>query len=396
MPLPRYNSRPKLKFLDQPSLWTCTSILWVHNLSIKFCWNQFSCFTVILLTCVHHQAILIYITLGFRKQGRLETALPVHPQLPKELIPVYVSPSVLGSWRILSIRCYIEEERKCLICFFSSCFQLEIFHSVMYRNYQRKTDMDEPPSLDYGSGGEDENSVGKSEKRRAKDPQYAILEDKYYKYGIKPEWMMIHRIINHRWVSLWRMETMAVHEPLITFDLAVVPEHVLRVDTWVYSPNSLTQHNRRNITMKVLKIGLHYLGDIKLPLLCLCVLVWTRRGSTTTWSNGKTWHMTSAPGREMTWKSQTLQFISKTTGDTGRNFKTDISNSPLFTVTRLTGTSLSWQRHNHEGGPRKTQEDEEQEPGRWGVVSCLTGHWCESWFFIMKYTCYRAHSPCAP
>lgn len=77
-------------------------------------------------------------------------------------------------------------------------FQLEIFHSVMYRNYQRKTDMDEPPSLDYGSGGEDENGVGKSEKRRAKDPEYAILEDKYYKYGIKPEWMMIHRIINHR------------------------------------------------------------------------------------------------------------------------------------------------------------------------------------------------------
>lgn len=76
--------------------------------------------------------------------------------------------------------------------------QLEIFHSVMYRNYQRKTDMDEPPSLDYGSGGEDENGVGKSEKRRAKDPQYAIMEDKYYRYGIKPEWMMIHRIINHR------------------------------------------------------------------------------------------------------------------------------------------------------------------------------------------------------
>lgn len=80
--------------------------------------------------------------------------------------------------------------------------QLEIFHSVMYRNYQRKTDMDEPPSLDYGSGAEDENGVGKSEKRRAKDPQYAILEEKYYKYGIKPEWMMIHRIINHRCVCL--------------------------------------------------------------------------------------------------------------------------------------------------------------------------------------------------
>ncbi|KAM9424536.1 chromodomain-helicase-DNA-binding protein 3 isoform 3-T3 [Pholidichthys leucotaenia] len=82
-------------------------------------------------------------------------------------------------------------------CTWITELQLEIFHSVMYRNYQRKTDMDEPPSLDYGSGGEDENGVGKSEKRRAKDPQYAILEDKYYKYGIKPEWMIIHRIINH-------------------------------------------------------------------------------------------------------------------------------------------------------------------------------------------------------
>ncbi|XP_061566554.1 chromodomain-helicase-DNA-binding protein 3 isoform X2 [Cololabis saira] len=82
-------------------------------------------------------------------------------------------------------------------CTWITELQLEIFHSVMYRNYQRKTDMDEPPSLDYGSGGEDENGVGKSEKRRAKDPQYAVLDDKYYKYGIKPEWMMIHRIINH-------------------------------------------------------------------------------------------------------------------------------------------------------------------------------------------------------
>ncbi|XP_007551428.1 chromodomain-helicase-DNA-binding protein 3 isoform X13 [Poecilia formosa] len=82
-------------------------------------------------------------------------------------------------------------------CTWITELQLEIFHSVMYRNYQRKTDMDEPPSLDYGSGAEDENGVGKSEKRRAKDPHYALLEDKYYKYGIKPEWMMIHRIINH-------------------------------------------------------------------------------------------------------------------------------------------------------------------------------------------------------
>lgn len=65
----------------------------------------------------------------------------------------------------------------------------------MYRNYQRKNDMDEPPAFDYGSGDED----GKSEKRKNKDPQYVKMEEKYYRYGIKPEWMMIHRILNHRW-----------------------------------------------------------------------------------------------------------------------------------------------------------------------------------------------------
>ncbi|XP_029609765.1 chromodomain-helicase-DNA-binding protein 3 isoform X3 [Salmo trutta] len=80
-------------------------------------------------------------------------------------------------------------------CTWITELQLEIFHSVMFRNYQRKTDMDEPPSLDYGSGGEEESL--KSEKRRLKDPDYAALDDKFYKYGIKPEWMMVHRIINH-------------------------------------------------------------------------------------------------------------------------------------------------------------------------------------------------------
>uniref|UniRef100_A0A7M4EYU0 Chromodomain helicase DNA binding protein 5 n=1 Tax=Crocodylus porosus TaxID=8502 RepID=A0A7M4EYU0_CROPO len=71
--------------------------------------------------------------------------------------------------------------------------QLELYHTVMYRNYQRKNDMDEPPAFDYGSGDED----SKSEKRKNKDPQYAQMEEKYYRYGIKPEWMMIHRILNH-------------------------------------------------------------------------------------------------------------------------------------------------------------------------------------------------------
>lgn len=72
--------------------------------------------------------------------------------------------------------------------------QLELYHTVMYRNYQRKNDMDEPPPFDYGSGDED----SKSEKRKSKDPLYAKMEERFYRYGIKPEWLMIHRILNHR------------------------------------------------------------------------------------------------------------------------------------------------------------------------------------------------------
>ncbi|KAG8505555.1 Chromodomain-helicase-DNA-binding protein 5 [Galemys pyrenaicus] len=71
--------------------------------------------------------------------------------------------------------------------------QLELYHTVMYRNYQRKNDMDEPPPFDYGSGDED----GKSEKRKSKDPLHAKMEERFYRYGIKPEWMMVHRILNH-------------------------------------------------------------------------------------------------------------------------------------------------------------------------------------------------------
>ncbi|XP_069042665.1 chromodomain-helicase-DNA-binding protein 3 isoform X3 [Lepisosteus oculatus] len=78
-------------------------------------------------------------------------------------------------------------------CTWVTELQLEIYHSVMFRNYQRKNDMDEPPGLDYGSGEED----SKSEKRRAKDPQYAAMEERFFRYGIKPEWMVVHRIINH-------------------------------------------------------------------------------------------------------------------------------------------------------------------------------------------------------
>lgn len=85
--------------------------------------------------------------------------------------------------------------------------QLELYHTVMYRNYQRKNDMDEPPPFDYGSGEEELNN----EKRKSKDPQYAVMEERFYRYGIKPEWMVIHRVLNHRWAARWPPVDIILH-----------------------------------------------------------------------------------------------------------------------------------------------------------------------------------------
>ncbi|KAJ8334430.1 hypothetical protein SKAU_G00400690 [Synaphobranchus kaupii] len=78
-------------------------------------------------------------------------------------------------------------------CSWVSELQLELHCQVMFRNYQRKNDMDEPPSLDFGIEGDEDKSV----KRKNKDPLYAQMEERFYRFGIKMEWMMIHRILNH-------------------------------------------------------------------------------------------------------------------------------------------------------------------------------------------------------
>lgn len=58
--------------------------------------------------------------------------------------------------------------------------------------------MDESLFFDYGFGDED----GKSEKRKNKDFFYVKMEERFYRYSIKSEWMMIYRILNYRCVSV--------------------------------------------------------------------------------------------------------------------------------------------------------------------------------------------------
>lgn len=82
-------------------------------------------------------------------------------------------------------------------------WQLDVYHPAMYRAYIRKNDMDEPPPLEDGSsyGGKDykKHRKGRDGKEESKDDDENNLEEKFYKYGVRPEWLQMQRIINHRW-----------------------------------------------------------------------------------------------------------------------------------------------------------------------------------------------------
>jgi len=73
--------------------------------------------------------------------------------------------------------------------------QLEVHQPWAHNSFKRKFYMDEPPALEDGSSfGRPRHKTGMSED----DPHN--LEERYYRYGIKPEWMQIHRIVMHELV----------------------------------------------------------------------------------------------------------------------------------------------------------------------------------------------------
>lgn len=96
-------------------------------------------------------------------------------------------------------------------CSWISEVQLDVYHPSMFRNYCRKNDMDEPPPLDDGSSNDPEPipestteeevtaATGMKRKHKKKADRNDInLEEKFYRYGIRPEWLQVHRVINHK------------------------------------------------------------------------------------------------------------------------------------------------------------------------------------------------------
>lgn len=103
-------------------------------------------------------------------------------------------------------------------CSWISEIELDVFHPPLLRNYFRKNDDNEPPNFDDvielsnrkhrltdPDVDEDATELTAATGKKRADRRRALarsgqtnLEETYYRYGIRPEWLQIHRIINHR------------------------------------------------------------------------------------------------------------------------------------------------------------------------------------------------------
>ncbi|XP_037904696.1 chromodomain-helicase-DNA-binding protein Mi-2 homolog [Hermetia illucens] len=87
-------------------------------------------------------------------------------------------------------------------CDWVSELQLEVYHPLMIRVFTRKYDMEEPPKFEETLDETDNRykRIQRHKQGHASTEKTAEeeLEEKYYRNGIKPEWLIVHRVINHR------------------------------------------------------------------------------------------------------------------------------------------------------------------------------------------------------
>lgn len=84
-------------------------------------------------------------------------------------------------------------ERSYWHCSWVTEIQLDVHHPLLLRMYTRKYDLEEPPKLD-----EQLDEEGPSYKMQYSVVRTKELEERFFKYGVKPEWLCVHRVINHR------------------------------------------------------------------------------------------------------------------------------------------------------------------------------------------------------
>ncbi|XP_044753178.1 chromodomain-helicase-DNA-binding protein Mi-2 homolog isoform X2 [Coccinella septempunctata] len=86
-------------------------------------------------------------------------------------------------------------ERSYWHCDWITELQLDVYHPLMFRIYTRKYDMEEPPKLEEPIDDNDLRAKRILSMGGSKDED---LEERFYRYGVKPEWLVVHRVINHR------------------------------------------------------------------------------------------------------------------------------------------------------------------------------------------------------
>ena len=72
--------------------------------------------------------------------------------------------------------------------------QLDVFHPQTHRMYLRKNDMDEPPRFD--EEGENDEGMTRRLKHHKKHEDPLKLYERFYRYGIRPTWLQISRVLN--------------------------------------------------------------------------------------------------------------------------------------------------------------------------------------------------------
>lgn len=79
-------------------------------------------------------------------------------------------------------------------CTWVSELVMEVYFAQLLRSYWRKFDPNTPPEVDDGST---ENlETGEIDGKEKEDDPHN-LEEKFYRYGIKSEWMQVHRVLHH-------------------------------------------------------------------------------------------------------------------------------------------------------------------------------------------------------
>ena len=103
---------------------------------------------------------------------------------PKTVVPSKVEREFFIKWK----------DQSYWHCSWIKEIQLDVFHPQTYRMYLRKNDMDEPPRFDEDGDNESSGQRLKHHAKKYEDPLH--LQERFFRYGIRPEWLQIHHVIS--------------------------------------------------------------------------------------------------------------------------------------------------------------------------------------------------------